>query len=119
MGSECSVRHRTNVGLDPSHSCKLGVSTAYNAPASGPRLVTSEVYAMVAVPAECRDCEFVLSLIRSNDLIANSAALSFTVTCPHFRGEAGGQLPRAIPVLTRYRAYLCATPYGVSSDTSG
>jgi hypothetical protein len=76
------------------HSCKFGVPTAYNAPVSDPCLVTSEVYAVVAEPIECSEREFVLSLIRSNDLIANNAAPSLTVTRPHFRGEARGQLPR-------------------------
>jgi hypothetical protein len=76
-----------------SHSYKFGVSTACNAPASNPRLVTSEVYAMVTVSAGCRKRKFVLSLIGSDDLIANSAALPFTVICPHLRGEARGQLP--------------------------
>jgi hypothetical protein len=73
------------------------VSTACNAPASNPRLVTSEVYAMVTVPAGYRERKFVLSLIGSDDLIANSAALPFTVICPHFRGEARGQLPGPNP----------------------
>jgi hypothetical protein len=76
-----------------SHSCKFGVSAVRNASASDPRLVTSEVYAMGTVPAGCREHKFVLSLIGSDDLIANSAALSFTVIGPHFRGETGGQLP--------------------------
>ena len=51
------------------------------------------MYAMVTVPAGRRERKFVLSLIGSDDLIANGAALPLTVTCPHFRGEARGQLP--------------------------
>jgi hypothetical protein len=32
-------------------------------------------------------------LTRAVEQIANAAALPFTATCPHFRGEAWGQLP--------------------------
>ena len=49
--------------------------------------------AIVTVPAEGRDREFVLSLSRTDYLVTDGAAVSVTVTRPNIRRETGGQLP--------------------------
>jgi hypothetical protein len=76
--------HARSVSAWSFHSYSIGVLTACNAPAPDPRLVAGEVYATVTVAAGCWERKFVLSLIGSDDLIANSAALPLTVICPHF-----------------------------------
>lgn len=80
-----SGQHETG---STSRSCKIDALLACNAPASDPRLVTGEVYEIVAVPVGCREREFVLPLSGCNYLIADGAPLPLTVTCPEFRREA-------------------------------
>jgi hypothetical protein len=46
--------------------------------------------AVVAVPTEGREREFVLSLRRIDYLVTDGAAMPITVTRPNIRREAGG-----------------------------
>jgi hypothetical protein len=49
--------------------------------------------AIVTVPAEGREREFVLALTRTDYLITDGAAVPLTVARPNIRWETGGQLP--------------------------
>jgi len=55
--------------------------------------------AIVTVPTEGRDREFVLSLSRADYLVTDGAAVSVTVTRPNIRREISGQLagPNTLP----------------------
>ena len=49
--------------------------------------------AIVTVPAEGREREFVLSLSRTDYLITDGAAVPLTVARPNIGRQTGGQLP--------------------------
>jgi hypothetical protein len=49
--------------------------------------------AIVTVPAEGREREFVLSLSRTDYLITNDTGVALTVARPNIRRQTGGQLP--------------------------